>query len=65
MNFYLQFNMFSCMKISCTCYQHLKPQILNLVNTKNNQMAKNIYHFPYNLFIMDSIALKKFISYII
>ncbi len=29
--------MFSCMKISCTFCQHLGPQILSLVNKKNQQ----------------------------
>jgi hypothetical protein len=33
--------MFSCMKISCTFCRHLKPQILNLMNTKKkSQMGK-------------------------
>jgi len=32
---YSQLDMFSWMKISYTCCQHLGPQIFNLVNTKN------------------------------
>ncbi len=33
--FYIQLNMFPCMKISCTFYWHLGPQIPSLVNRKN------------------------------
>jgi hypothetical protein len=33
--FYIQFNMFSYMKISCTFFWHLGPQILNFMNIKN------------------------------
>ncbi len=33
-SFYIQLNMFSCMKISFTFFQHLGPQILSLVDTK-------------------------------
>ncbi len=32
--------MFSCMKISCTFCQFLGPQILSLVNTKNQPNGK-------------------------
>jgi hypothetical protein len=31
-SFYVQFDVFSCMKISYTCCQHLGPQTLNLMN---------------------------------
>ncbi len=33
-SFYIQLNMFSYMKISCTCCKNLGPQILSLMNTK-------------------------------
>jgi hypothetical protein len=39
-SFYIQLNMYSCMKISCTFCQHLKPQILSLVDTKDQQNGK-------------------------
>ncbi len=56
--------MFSCMKISCTFFQYLGPEILSLVNMKNQPNRKKI-HFPCCPFRMDSIAFKILISYII
>jgi hypothetical protein len=65
-SFLIQLNMF-CMKTSYTFCQHLGPQILSLVNTKNQPNGKNKLknHFPCCPFKMDSVAFKKFISYII
>jgi hypothetical protein len=34
-SFYIQFNMFPCMKISSTFFWHLGPKILSLMNRKN------------------------------
>ncbi len=39
-SFYIQLDIFSYMKISYTFCQHLGPQILNLVNTKNQPNGK-------------------------
>jgi hypothetical protein len=39
-SFYMQLNIFSCMKNSCTFCQHFGPQILNLVNVKNQPNGK-------------------------
>ncbi len=49
------------MKISCTFFQHLGPQILSLMNTKNqpNGKKKN-YFLTYCPFRMDFTAFKKF-----
>ncbi len=59
--------MFPCMKFSYTFCQHLGPQILNLVNRKNQPNGgggRN--HFAYSPFRMDFLlAFKNFISYII
>jgi hypothetical protein len=43
--FYVQLNMFCCMKISYTFCQHLGPQILSLMNIKNqrNGMKKELF----------------------
>ncbi len=63
-NFYIQLNMFPCMKISYTFCSHLGPQILSLVNRKNQlngEKNKNV-NSPFR---MDSITFKIFISYII
>jgi hypothetical protein len=65
-SFYKQLNMFSCMKISCTCCWQLGPQILSLVNTKNQPNGeKKKNHFPYNHFRMDFVAFKILVLYII
>jgi len=49
-NFYLQLNMFFCMKFLYTFCQHLGPQILSLVNTKNSTKWKNkiIFLFAFS-----------------
>jgi hypothetical protein len=39
-SFYIQLNMYSYMKISCTFCQHLRPQILSLVDTKDQPNGK-------------------------
>ncbi len=39
--------MFSCMKISCTFCRHLGPQIINLMNTKNEPNDKNKSLLPF------------------
>jgi hypothetical protein len=54
------------MKISYKFYQHLVPQILSLVNTKNQSNAeKNKNHFPCCISKMDFIAFKTIRLYII
>ncbi len=45
-SFYIQLNMFYCIKNSFTFYQHLRPQIISLVNTKNQPNSKKRNHFP-------------------
>ncbi len=56
--------MFSCMKISYPCFQHLGAQILDLMSTKNQPM-ENKNHYPYSPFRMGFLFFKKIISYII
>jgi hypothetical protein len=63
--FYKQLEMFSCMKISCTCCQHLGPQILILVNTKNQPNGQKKNNFPCSLFRMDYVTFKNLVLYII
>ncbi len=57
--------MFPCMKISCTFCQHLGPQILSLVNRKNQPNGGGKDHFAYNPFKMDFVAFKILVSCII
>ncbi len=57
--------MFLCMKIAYTFCQHLGPQILSLLNRKNQPNGKKRNHLACSPFKMDSIAFKKIISYII
>ncbi len=64
-SFYIQLNMLFWMKISCTFCQHLGPQILSLVNTKNQPNGKKMNHFPCCFFKMNFVAFKILISYII
>jgi hypothetical protein len=46
-SFYIQLNMFPCMKISFTFCQHLGPQILSLMNRKNQLNGKKIKSFCF------------------
>ncbi len=50
--------MFPCMKISCTFFQHLGPQILSLLNEKNEPNGKRRNHFSCSPFIMDFVTFK-------
>ncbi len=63
-NFYIQLNMFPCMKFSYTFFSHFGPQILSLVNRKNqlNGEKKKNVNSPFR---MDSITFKILIFYII
>jgi hypothetical protein len=54
--------MFSCIKHSFTFYQHLGPQILRLVNTKNQPNGNFKKKIPCK---MDFVAFKIIMSYII
>ncbi len=53
------------MKIFCTFCRHLGPQILSLVNIKNQPNGKKKNRFSCCLFRMYSIPFKKKILYII
>jgi hypothetical protein len=64
-SFYIQLNMFACMKFSYTFCWHIRPQILNLVNRKNQSNGGKKIHFACSCFKMDFVSFKKFISYII
>ncbi len=57
--------MFPCMKISCTFFYHLGPQILSLVNRNNQPNGEKMIHFACSPFIMDFVAFNFFMSYII
>jgi len=57
--------MFSCMKISCTCCWHLGPQILSLMNIRNQPNGKIKSLFPSSPFKMDFVAFKILVSHII
>ncbi len=50
--------MFFYMKTSYTCCQHLGPQIISLVNAKNQPNGKKRNHFFCCPFRMDYIAFK-------
>jgi hypothetical protein len=56
--FYKQLDLYSCMKISCTCCQHSGPQIWSLMNTKNQPNCKKRNCFLCSPFGMDYVAFK-------
>ncbi len=57
--------MFSYMKISCTYFRPLEPQILSLVNRKNQPNEEKKNHFACSILRMDFVTFKILISYII
>jgi hypothetical protein len=61
----MQFNVFSYMKLSYTFGQHLGPQIVSLMNTKNQPNGKKKNHLPCCLFKIDFVAFKILILYIV
>jgi hypothetical protein len=57
--------MFHCMKISYIFFRHLGPQILSLMNKKNQPNGEKMNHFVSSPFRMDFVIFKILISYII
>jgi len=57
--------MFSHIKKFGTLRQHLRPQIISLMNIKNQPNGKKRNHFPCCSFRMDFVAFQILISYII